>query len=69
MVFLLKCVSKSRNLARILSSHFIFIFLLSKMISELLLFVVVVELGIIICGLTEDKTPELTEEMRAKLYS
>ncbi len=39
------------------------------MISELLLFVVVVELGIIIYGLTEDKTPELTEEMRAKLYS
>ena len=69
MVFQLKCVSKSCKLALILSSHFIFIFLLSKMISELLLFVVVVELGIIIFGLTEDKTPELTEEMRAKLYS
>ena len=40
----------------------------SKMITEILLSVVV-ELAIIIIGFTYDSKPELSEEIRAKLYS
>lgn len=43
--------------------------MVSKMLTELLLTVIVVELGVIIIGLTEPSPPKLTEEMRAKLYS
>ena len=41
----------------------------SKMITEILLSVVVVEFAIIIIGFTYDSKPELSEEIRAKLYS
>ena len=39
------------------------------MIVELLLLLIVAELAVIIVGLTYDDIPELSEEMRQKLYS
>lgn len=36
---------------------------------EILLSVIVIELAIIIIGFSYDDTPELSEEMRKKLYS